>query len=127
MDRDPATRPDNPASASAVVLVVPAATPTTRPAVLVMPSLQPSTPARRRLSRLTEVVNRWAEASAGSSSSETAGTFSVLARPALIPSPGIVSGPSGTAAVPGSSLISGAPVRPNGVDANGFGTESVPT
>ena len=44
-------------------------TPTTKPAVLVIPSLQPKTAARIRLSRLTEVDNRCAEECAGSCSS----------------------------------------------------------
>ncbi len=47
----PATSPATPAVAISFVLVVAAATPTTRPAVEMMPSLAPSTPARNQLSR----------------------------------------------------------------------------
>ncbi len=52
IDTAPATRPAKPAVAISLVTVVAAATPITSPAVEMIPSLAPSTPARSQFNRL---------------------------------------------------------------------------
>ena len=77
IDTAPATSAATPATSTAVRSGVAAATPTTRPAVEMIPSLAPSTPARSQFRRALRADGIWSRSACSVASDNTASASAV--------------------------------------------------